>query len=212
MNSSVADALLFRKVLEGVIHNINTPLNLVLGYVQQLQKNDPDNEQLQKIFNAGIQIDDILNDTYRSVLHRLILQKTEFDLGQWLNEEMTLLHNELAIKHQFRFELVPWQDAPKVKTSSLLLSVCFEAIILKISKLHPHKPLPATLGIKAKNQEILIRIPAADKFDVGKLEDLFGYLKGPMNLMEYQNLETRDLFRFSQESHDGLCTIRIKVY
>jgi signal transduction histidine kinase len=52
-------------VLEGLIHNIRTPLNLILGYAQQMQK-QTDNPYLERIYQAGIKIDDLMQGTWEA--------------------------------------------------------------------------------------------------------------------------------------------------
>ncbi len=119
----------FRVILEGLIHNINTPLNLVMGYVQKKQKQDPECEILGRIYDAALKIDDILQRSYKNVIHRTVLRKTDFDLVKWLDEEISFMSNDLKFKHHSRIDFEPASQATMVNTSALLLALTFESLI-----------------------------------------------------------------------------------
>jgi len=212
MTSQMADTIVFRKVLEGLIHNVNTPLNLILGYVQHLQKKHPELEYLDKIFDAGLQIDDLLNQTHRNVLHRLILQKSSFELDSWLKDELDFLHNDLSIKHQTDISYIPSDTALKVETSYLLLCVVFEQIIFKLLAAAQGQVLSLKVKILPEERSLQVLIPHANKSLSQTIEELITGLQNPLMIMEYSNVDANDHFAFHQVRTDGMPGIGIRIY
>jgi len=84
-------------VLEGLIHNLRTPLNLVLAYAQKLPD---DHGYVQRIYAAGIKMDDLLQNTWEALQLRHSDQ-VPTELNSWLKGELNLLHCVLPIKHRF---------------------------------------------------------------------------------------------------------------
>ncbi|MDY0319617.1 MAG: histidine kinase dimerization/phospho-acceptor domain-containing protein, partial [Candidatus Cloacimonadaceae bacterium] len=64
------EKILTRHILEGLIHNLNNPLNLILGYSQILRKAQPDNAEIAKIYQAGIRMDEVLKELYNRISER----------------------------------------------------------------------------------------------------------------------------------------------
>lgn len=126
---SRTEKLFFRHILEGLIHNLNTPLNLIMGYGQQLQKLHPEMEGLNKIVKASIEMDDFLKHTYKAFLDRFEPCAEEIDLYEFLASELKYFTNDLYIKHRCRFELVAPEHSLLVKTSRLALSYSLENLI-----------------------------------------------------------------------------------
>jgi signal transduction histidine kinase len=124
--------LAVQKVLEGLIHNLNTPLNLILGYSQQLKKLHPELANLEKIYNAGLQIDDLIQSCARQISSRLQGELTQFDLNYWIVNEVKLLNNLMEIKRNVVFETILPPEGLLVETSSMLLSLFIESLVIFI--------------------------------------------------------------------------------
>lgn len=122
--------LSMQRVLAGLVHNINTPLNLILGYSQQLQLTVGDNPYLQKILDAGFKIDDILRIAVDNIHERTFGETKELDLGKWLRAELTFLQNELSIKRKISFSFTPPQETILVTTSAPLLGLIVDSLVL----------------------------------------------------------------------------------
>jgi len=84
-------------VTEGLIHNLRTPLNLVLGYAQKISD---DNGFSARIYEAGVKMDDMLQQTWEALQTRLSGQSPT-ELNEWLQSELVILHCVLPIKHHF---------------------------------------------------------------------------------------------------------------
>jgi len=126
------EALSMYKVLEGLIHNINTPLNIIIGYSQQLKKQYPELTYLESITEAGIQIDDLVQSCSRQFMQRMDAEICRFDVKLWLEDEIRLLKNILEIKHALRFEINLPEQELFVISSPMLLGLFLESIVLQV--------------------------------------------------------------------------------
>ncbi|MFO7659283.1 MAG: hypothetical protein R6V77_00035 [Candidatus Cloacimonadaceae bacterium] len=125
------EALSMFKVLDGLIHNINTPLNVIIGYSQQLKKQYPEIAYLESITDAGIQIDDLVQACSRQYITRMQSEIRKFELGPWLEDEIKLLKNILEVKHSLRFELNQPEQKISVKSNQMLLGLFIDALVLQ---------------------------------------------------------------------------------
>lgn len=125
------EALSMFKVLDGLIHNINTPLNVIIGYSQQLKKQYPEIAYLESITDAGIQIDDLVQACSRQYVTRMQNEIRKFELGSWLADEIKLLKNILEVKHSLRFELNQPEQKISVKSNPMLLGLFIDALVLQ---------------------------------------------------------------------------------
>ncbi len=136
------EKILTRHILEGLIHNLNNPLNLILGYSHILRKAQPDNAEIAKICQAGIRMDEVLKELYNRISERSFELIQEISLASWLTRELDYLQHYLSIKHGIRFvredltddqvvlasliELGTWYESKLV-----ILNECFEAISIQ---------------------------------------------------------------------------------
>jgi hypothetical protein len=129
----MSDKILARYILEGLMHNVNNHMNLILGYSQKLSKSHPEIKEAQKIFNAGILIDDALKDLSRQLWERSFSYYEELDLCSWLQAELDYLQNYLPIKHQVVFEINNIVESKQVFISKLDLAMWYESRLLILS-------------------------------------------------------------------------------
>ncbi len=131
---SLLETLSMYKVLEGLIHNVNTPLNVIIGYSQQLKKQYPNIPNLESITEAGLQIDDLVQSCSRQLVYRLTNDRQSYDLRQWLGDEIKLLRNILEIKHTLQFDVkLPTRRIP-VQGNPHLSGLLLESLILQVKK------------------------------------------------------------------------------
>lgn len=121
------DSIVLRHILEGVIHNLNNPLNLVLGYAQILKKAHPDSPEVAKIYQAGIQMDDLLKDVVQKLWNNSFAAQQDLCLKSWLDGELEYLQNYLPIKHHVIFERGDTIDDAQLQASPLQLSAWYES-------------------------------------------------------------------------------------
>ena len=151
-------------ILEALVHNIRTPLNLILGYSQQLQKLDTPHklsDYSSRIYQAGIQVEELLQGFWEALQLRNSTSE-ETSLNYWLKTELFLMNCNLAVKHRVIFSSeIPVQDIIAM-VSPLSLSLWFESFVAAVLALIPEKPVqiglsllsPATLQINISNDSI----------------------------------------------------------
>jgi hypothetical protein len=118
------------RVLEGLIHNINTPLNVIIGYSQQLKKQYPEIKYLDSITDAGLQIDDLVQVCSGQLAQKLVSCECSIDLKQWLQNELKLLKNILAIKHSLQLEDNLPDEKIHVLTNPSMLGALVDNLVL----------------------------------------------------------------------------------
>ena len=144
-------------VLEGMIHNIRTPLNLIMGYAQQLQK-ESNNPYLERIYQAGIKIDDMMQSTWEAFEQRNP-EVERICLNEWLSRELKLLNNHLNIKHRLRIETQMPDSEVWCDASTLQLSLWFENLLLCILD-STNESLPLLHISLMENASLLLDIAA----------------------------------------------------
>ncbi len=136
-SGTITESIAMKRILEGLIHNINTPLNLILGYAQQLKKQHPELKSPQTILDAGLTIDDVLH----SCMRQLDLRSTEgierILLNDWLQDEVKLLKNVLEIKRNLSIDVVVPAHEVYISVHPLLLSIIVEVIVLSVVRNKP---------------------------------------------------------------------------
>jgi signal transduction histidine kinase len=164
---STVETLSMYKVLEGLIHNINTPLNVIIGYSQQLKKQYPEITTLDSITEAGLKIDDLVSASSRHIVQRLNSERVTFDLNQWLADEVKFLNNNLEIKHILRIDLNQEEKPIRVDSNPHLLGIFIESLILHIKGIPDlasgNNHLVFATEKKDKIASIVVTIPASDK-------------------------------------------------
>ncbi len=132
-------------VLEGLIHNIRTPLNLIMGYTQQLQKQS-DNPYLARIYQATVKIDDMMQGTW-AALEQRNPNVERVCLNEWMQSELNLLNNYLQIKHH----IIIHSRIPDVEVhaeiSSLQLCNWLETLLLTVINNHNEAPINLQMNL-----------------------------------------------------------------
>ncbi len=174
MDNSKTEKLYFRHILEGLIHNINTPLNLILGLSQQLQKQHPEIENIKKILNAGLQIDDVLQASYHSFLTNMRGEPEVFDLGSWLDNEIKYLNNDLQVKHRCLFTFQNPSQAMIVKDSPLKLGFYLESLIYILLERTTIQPLKIGINLNPGSHcsNLIISVEQSDELGIPETESI----------------------------------------
>jgi signal transduction histidine kinase len=100
--------------LEGVIHNLNSPLNTILGYAQILRNRNPELKAVEKIYQAGLEID----KEFKNLALDIEKFKNEMPVFLSLNEEIVnhlkLMSFNLFFKHNIKVETDLTKNLPKL--------------------------------------------------------------------------------------------------
>jgi signal transduction histidine kinase len=161
------ETLAVYQALEGLIHNINTPLNVILGYSQQLRKQHPEISGLEDITKAGLQIDDLVQSMSGQLAQRFFLEPDSFGLVAWLQNEIKLLRNILRIKHSLHFDLTLPETETEVYAPAYALGMVLESLVLFICRYPEVKSGNNRIGIELKQSEtsvaIYLILPVSDE-------------------------------------------------
>ncbi|MEN6444845.1 MAG: hypothetical protein ABFC98_02225 [Candidatus Cloacimonas sp.] len=139
-------------ILEGLIHNVRTPLNLILGYVHRL-KQRVDCDEADQIYKAGIKLEDILQETWEAIQIRGG-KSSKTALNTWLNAELSFLQNYLEIKHRFLFTPHFFEKEVLGKISPISLSEWFEALLLHITSKVPENQITMQIFVTLQGLKI----------------------------------------------------------
>jgi signal transduction histidine kinase len=114
--------------LEGIIHNLNSPLNTILGYAQILRNRNPELKAVEKIYQAGLEID----KEFKNLALDIEKFKNEMPVFLNLNEEIVnhlkLMSFNLFFKHNIKVETDLTKNLPKLHIAAGDLHLILQAI------------------------------------------------------------------------------------
>jgi len=140
------DIILARQILEGLIHNLNNQLNLILGYSQRLTRAHPELKESAKIYDAGIKVDDTLKDLTKLLASRSLAIAQDLSLNDWLGLELDFLQHNLELKHHIVFEREDMVLQTKLNIAPLYLGLWYETILLKLSSYAENMQIKTGVG------------------------------------------------------------------
>ncbi|MBC8383657.1 MAG: GHKL domain-containing protein [Candidatus Cloacimonetes bacterium] len=115
--------------VEGVVHNMNSPLNSILGYAQLIKKESKDNADLDKIIDAAKNISQSVKTLLRKVQQDNISMMRPIDINQLIGQELELLEHNLFFKHYVLLEKNLFKDLPTVKAVYSDISQSFTNLV-----------------------------------------------------------------------------------
>ena len=117
------------KKIEGIVHNINSPLNTVLGYAQLLKKDLKDNTDLDRIIEAGKNIAQTVKGLLTKVKQSNISTDRPIDINEMITQELEFCKHNLFFKHYVTLTTDFQQNLPNVTASYGDLSLCTANIV-----------------------------------------------------------------------------------
>ena len=115
--------------VEGVVHNMNSPLNSVLGYAQLIKKEYKDNEDVDKIIDAAKNISQSIKTLLRKVQQDNISMIRPIDINLLIEQELELLKHNLFFKHYVLLEKSLFKELPTVKAVYSDISQSFTNLV-----------------------------------------------------------------------------------
>jgi signal transduction histidine kinase len=186
-------------LINGLAHNINTPLNLILGFAQQAQSANPQLEQLQKIFNAGLRIDDILTQTIKNMQYRESFETGYYSLVELVQNHITALMNNLKIKRSLALKLSLPAEPILISTISALPCLLLEHILCGLSE---QNGLPLELVIGRSDKDAIIDLICADRElawpdMIPDMGTVYNAIHKPLDAQLYQIIQMKDGIRIT---------------
>ena len=117
------------KRIEGIVHNINSPLNTVLGYAQLLKRDLKDNTDIDRIIDAGKNIAQTVKGLLTKVKQSNISIDRLIDINEMISQELEFCKHNLFFKHYVTLTTDFKKSLPNVTASYGDLSLCTANII-----------------------------------------------------------------------------------
>lgn len=117
------------KRIEGIVHNINSPLNTILGYAQLLKRDLKDNNDLERIIEAGKNIAHTIKGLLTKVKQSNISIDRPVNINEMTSRELEFCKHNLFFKHYIELATDFQKDLPNVTASYGDLSLCVANII-----------------------------------------------------------------------------------
>lgn len=115
--------------IEGIVHNINSPLNTILGYAQLMRKNNKESRDLEKIIEAGKNISHLVKGLLNKAKADSSSMIRPLDINELINQELELCNHNLFFKHYVDLELELGEKLPAVKAVYGDISLCIANVI-----------------------------------------------------------------------------------
>lgn len=83
------------RMVEGIVHNVNSPLNTIVGYAQLIRKRYPDNEDADKIIAAGNNIARTVKQLMLKVREDSISMMRMIDINEVVIQELDMCRHNI---------------------------------------------------------------------------------------------------------------------
>lgn len=98
--------------VQGIIHNLNTPLNSVIGFAQLLHEDHPEDRDLQKIIASAKSMSLIIKQLLQKTKDDSIAMPMLVNLNHLLSQELSFCSHDLFFKHNVELQLNFADDIP----------------------------------------------------------------------------------------------------
>ena len=115
--------------IEGIVHNLNSPLNSVLGYAQLFKKGNRDLEDIDKIIEAGRNAARMVKGLLDKVKQSHTGMIRPIDISDVVQQELDLCEHNLFFKHYVILEKNLRSDLPKIAAIFGDISLCVANIL-----------------------------------------------------------------------------------
>jgi len=115
--------------LEGFVHNVAGPLNIILGYTQVLQAKYPEDPGLSRVWEAGMDLDRNLKELSSHLEDSGMQLRRLVDINGVILRKMELLRANNFFKHNIESVVEPADGSPKVKAVYGDVVICLNIIL-----------------------------------------------------------------------------------
>jgi len=149
------------KRVEGIVHNLNSPLNSLLGYAQLLKKSNPKNVDIDKIIEAAKNITHLVKGLLSKVKSDSTAMIRPLDINSLIRQEMQLLKHNLFFKHHVKSKIELQDNLPPVRAIYGDISLCLTNILNNALESMQHSE-KKELSVKTYDQNKMITIEVTD--------------------------------------------------
>jgi signal transduction histidine kinase len=112
------------RLAEGIVHNINSPLNSVLGYSQLIKKKLGPNEDLERVIEAGKNISQYVKVLLKKVRNDNISMLRPVNINEVISQELEMCQHNLFFKYYITLEKELDHNIPDLKIVHGDYSLC----------------------------------------------------------------------------------------
>jgi signal transduction histidine kinase len=116
------------KRTHGIVHNLNSPLNSILGYAQLLKDEFPENPDILKIINSAKQMSQSVKSLLTKIKKDSLANPDLIDLNQFLNMEIEIGKHHLFFKNEVVLHVDLQPDIPQILATYGDLSQVFSVL------------------------------------------------------------------------------------
>lgn len=112
------------KRVEGIVHNINSPLNTIFGYLQLIRKRTGEDEDIDKILSAAENISHSIKSLLKKTKSDFIPNTRPVDINEVVKQELEQCVHNLFFKHNVVLKTEYTEDLPKARVIHGDISQC----------------------------------------------------------------------------------------
>jgi signal transduction histidine kinase len=87
------------KLLVGVVHNLNSPLNSIVGYSQFLKEDFPDNKDIHRLHQSAIKISSMVKGLLNKNRNENRSMPQNINVNEVINDELEMCEHNIFFKH-----------------------------------------------------------------------------------------------------------------
>lgn len=116
------------KRIQGIVHNLNSPLNSVLGYAQLLKEEYPDNNDALKIIEAAKSMSQTIKSLLSKIKKDSYSNPDKLNLNAFITQELENCKHHLFFKNEVTLYMDLAQDLPEILCTYGDLSQVFNVL------------------------------------------------------------------------------------
>ena len=117
------------KKVEGIVHNINSPLNSIFGHIQFIKKEIGNSDDVDKIISAGENISHTIKGLLRKSKHDFDTVKRLVSINEIVKQELDQCGHNLFFKHSVSLETDLSEGLPEIRVVRGDISQCVTNIL-----------------------------------------------------------------------------------
>ncbi len=148
-------------LIEGICHNLNTPLNNILGYSQIIAESLPDNKILGKILDNGRKLAEIIKSLLNRAYDERVFAPREVNINDLVTKEIDFYQHNLFFKNKVEKVISLMEELP-----------VFVCVYSDISQIISNLINNAIEALKdSENKKIFISTYLSQKYIVVEIKD-----------------------------------------
>ena len=93
-------------LIEGISHNLNSPLNNIMGYTQLIRRKYPDDDDFEKIMKNGERMTEIIKSLMLRMNNQIQSKKQKNNINEIVNAEISYWNHNLFFKNNINKKII----------------------------------------------------------------------------------------------------------